>query len=60
MKTTDRTYRYAQQTAEFVMPNEVFRVAKSMTADTAIRSASVYEQEIHGIEETSQKMWSDL
>ena len=59
-EATDVTYIYAQQTAEFVMPNEVQRNAKSMTEDTAIRSALVYKQEIHGIEGTSQNMWSDL
>jgi hypothetical protein len=45
-EATDMTYRYAQQTAEFVMPNEVLRNAKRMTGDTAIRSALVYKQEI--------------
>jgi len=54
------TYRYAQQTAEFVMPNEVLRNAKSVTAETANRSALAYKQEIHGNEGTSQQMWSDL
>jgi hypothetical protein len=51
------TYRYAQETAEFVMPNEVLTSAKGMTGDTAIRSVLVYKQEMEG---TSQKMWSDL
>jgi hypothetical protein len=59
-ETTDMACRYAQQTAEFVMPNEVLRNAESMTGDTAIGSALVNTQEIHGIEGTSQKMWSDL
>jgi hypothetical protein len=45
-EATDMTCRYAQQTAEFVMPNEVLRNAKSVMGDTVIRSALVYKQEI--------------
>lgn len=59
-EATGMTCRHVQQTAEFVMPNEVLRNAKRMAGDTTIKFALVHKQEIHGIEGTSQKMWSDL
>jgi len=43
-----------------IQPSNDRRYSHQMTGDTAIKSALVYKQEIHGIEGTSQKMWSDL